>query len=155
MSLQSQHLRVNTPFVATEVIDGEAVLIHFDTGSYYSTDKTGAEILALLETLTPPEVIGTLSARHPAERAEVEAAVSQFVQRLEEEALFVADSSGKGTGQAAAPNMETVATHARFEAPVLHKYSDLEDLLRLDPIHDVDKQGWPAVKPGMRIERDS
>lgn len=30
-----------------------------------------------------------------------------------------------------------------FEEPIFHKYTDMEDLLLLDPIHDVDETGWP------------
>ena len=33
-----------------------------------------------------------------------------------------------------------------FAPPRLEKYSDLEDLLVLDPIHDVDEAGWPIAK---------
>ncbi len=32
-----------------------------------------------------------------------------------------------------------------FEAPVLESYSDMQDLLLLDPIHDVDDAGWPVA----------
>jgi hypothetical protein len=30
-----------------------------------------------------------------------------------------------------------------FTPPLLHKYSDMQELLLLDPIHDVDEAGWP------------
>jgi len=29
----------------------------------------------------------------------------------------------------------------------LQKYTDMEELLQLDPIHEVDKFGWPSAKP--------
>jgi hypothetical protein len=29
----------------------------------------------------------------------------------------------------------------------LHKYTDMEELLLLDPIHDVDETGWPNKSP--------
>ena len=32
-----------------------------------------------------------------------------------------------------------------FEEPKLEKYSDMEDLLLLDPIHDVEDEGWPKA----------
>ena len=32
-----------------------------------------------------------------------------------------------------------------YTAPKLATYSDLQDLLLLDPIHDVDETGWPAA----------
>jgi hypothetical protein len=27
------------------------------------------------------------------------------------------------------------------------KYTDMQSLLLLDPVHDVDSQGWPILKP--------
>jgi hypothetical protein len=33
-----------------------------------------------------------------------------------------------------------------FEMPKLSKYTDMEDLLALDPIHEVDEMGWPNAK---------
>jgi hypothetical protein len=33
--------------------------------------------------------------------------------------------------------------------PVLNKYTDMQDLLLLDPIHEVDERGWPnSVEAG-------
>jgi len=35
-----------------------------------------------------------------------------------------------------------------FAPPVLEVYTDMQDLLLLDPIHDVDETvGWPSPKP--------
>ena len=34
-----------------------------------------------------------------------------------------------------------------FNAPALQKYSDMQELLLLDPIHDVDEAGWPKPNP--------
>jgi hypothetical protein len=33
-----------------------------------------------------------------------------------------------------------------FVAPCLHKYTDMQELLLIDPIHDVDDYGWPIIK---------
>jgi hypothetical protein len=30
--------------------------------------------------------------------------------------------------------------------PVLERYTDMQELLFLDPIHDVDESGWPHRK---------
>jgi len=37
-------------------------------------------------------------------------------------------------------------TRQPFSAPVLNAYTDMEELLLLDPIHDVDQAGWPMPK---------
>ncbi len=33
-----------------------------------------------------------------------------------------------------------------FCLPIIEKYTDLEELLLLDPIHEVDESGWPKQK---------
>jgi hypothetical protein len=35
---------------------------------------------------------------------------------------------------------------AAFQPPTLRKYTDMQDLLLIDPIHEVDDLGWPGVK---------
>ena len=43
--------------------------------------------------------------------------------------------------------MSPAAELPNFERPKLGKYTDMQDLLLADPIHEVDEQGWP-VQPG-------
>ena len=47
--------------------------------------------------------------------------------------------------QGAAPKTERPAPSKKkaFAKPKLSKFGDMQDLLLLDPIHDVDQQGWP------------
>jgi len=35
---------------------------------------------------------------------------------------------------------------APFVLPVLERYTDMQELLLIDPIHDVDETGWPRRK---------
>jgi hypothetical protein len=48
----------------------------------------------------------------------------------------------------AAPDDPAPAERATFIAPVLAVYTDMQDLLLLDPIHDVDEIGWPTRRDG-------
>ena len=34
-----------------------------------------------------------------------------------------------------------------FVPPMLARFNNMSDLLLLDPIHDVDEQGWPRERP--------
>jgi hypothetical protein len=36
--------------------------------------------------------------------------------------------------------------HAPYKAPALAVHEDMQDLITLDPIHDVDQVGWPTRK---------
>jgi hypothetical protein len=51
-------------------------------------------------------------------------------------------------GAPAASPLELPASEMReFQPPVLESYSDMQDILLLDPIHEVDdKAGWPNPK---------
>lgn len=40
---------LNQPFVVSELIDGEAVIMNLNSGNYYSTRHTGALVWAWLE----------------------------------------------------------------------------------------------------------
>ena len=33
-----------------------------------------------------------------------------------------------------------------FTTPTLEIFSDMQDILLLDPVHDVDERGWPINK---------
>jgi len=44
------------------------------------------------------------------------------------------------------PVAEDRADNARFQPPTLNKYTDMRDMLLLDPIHDVGESGWPVPK---------
>ena len=135
----SLSVRINTPDTACQVIDGEAVLIRFDTGQYYSSLGTGGEIIQLLEAgYSVPQIVHALTSPE-AVCDDVAGAVQAFVAELVQEGLFVAANDGRtASSGASAPT-----TGTPFETPVLHKYTELEDLLKLDPIHDVDPAGWP------------
>ncbi len=79
--------------------------------------------------------------RYDAPRPVVEPAVTRFVERLLEEALLVA---ANGDGPAAAAPARAERRRARLvREPRLDKYTDMQELLLLDPIHEVDERGWP------------
>jgi hypothetical protein len=140
--------RINTPQVAGEVIDGEGVLIHFESGCYYSTDKLGAAILELVARQAPVrQIADSLTAAYAAEPGRIESALQRFLGELQQEQLIVPVAAPAGANGAAAGPPPAAGPKLPFEAPSLHKYNDLQDLLLLDPIHETDGAGWPVAKP--------
>jgi hypothetical protein len=143
--------KVDRRRVVHEIIDDEAILIRLDTGFYYSLDGTGSEIWeALVAGCTPDGITELLRMRYAAPPDEIEAAVAALVEELRaEELLDVAlDASANGAvvgtlGDSGDP------THprAKFEAPVLHRYTDMADFMLVDPIHEVEESGWPNRTP--------
>lgn len=142
--IEASSFRVNMPDVVHEVIDGEAVIVNLSNGVYYSVDRSGADVWALIETRMPvPVIVETLAARYTGSREDIATGVAQFLAQLREERLIVPDEEGAEAGASlGAPGAAPDGYRPRFEIPVLQRYTDMEDLLLLDPIHDVDDQGW-------------
>ena len=147
----SKRFRINTPKVIHETIDGEAVIINLDTGCYYSLDQGGADIWCHIEkSASVGEIAEDLIRRHNSKPAEIENAVLRFITELQNENLIVANSAQK-VEQSGGPDpsvgRNSVSERPHFQAPTLQKYTDMQELLLLDPIHEVDETGWPS-KPG-------
>ena len=143
------HFRVNSPNVIHEIIDGEAVLVNLETGSYYSIDSVGATIWDYVgKGLSSNQIIEAVATQYEGEEADIAAGIQRLFDDLQAERLIIADEAASDNGHTFTMS-ETADEQSKlpFEAPVLHKYTDMEDLLLLDPIHDVDESGWPNTNP--------
>jgi len=144
--LGSAKWRANEPHVVHELLDGEVVLINMDTGSYYSLQGVGADAWTLIETgaATTDEIIGEISGRYDGNHLEVDQAVVHLIEELRQEGLIVADGTGAVKPVASPVRLsEKGGAKRKFAAPTLQKYTDMQELLLLDPIHEVDDTGWP------------
>ena len=138
------HFRVNAPNVIHETIDGEAVIVNLQTGSYYSIDKVGASVWSHLEKgLSVAGIVDAIDGEYSGKRGDIDAGVRALFTQLEQEGLVVPAQTSTATEAAAVAVAANGHERPRFERPVLHKYTDMEDLLLLDPIHDVGEKGWP------------
>jgi hypothetical protein len=113
---------VNSQKAISETIDGETIIINLDTGCYYSMNLHGT---ALWNALISGKAIST-------ENPQVES----FLALLLEDGLIIE------IAQTDSP----VADEKEFTEPKLDKYTDMQEMLLADPIHDVDTAGWPNLK---------
>ena len=144
--MQSQQFRVNEPDVINQVIDGEAVVLHLGTGRYFSARGCGADVWSWLSASVPVSaVVEALASSYDASPETIAVAVDEFVAYLLREGLVVGISDDQ-LGAAPSPTIST--PKPSFEAPVMEAFGDLEDLLLLDPVHEVSaEKGWPHVAP--------
>jgi hypothetical protein len=146
--MNNQRFRVNTPTVTHETIDGEAVIINLDSGNYYSLVEAGSFIWGLIEKgASASEVQNVLLQTYQGDAADVDRGVQELLAQLQQEDLIVPVDGTATEG----PDQVTPSTNGHekpaFNPPMLHKYSDMQELLLLDPIHDVDDAGWPKPNP--------
>jgi coenzyme PQQ synthesis protein D (PqqD) len=140
--------RIEAASVVSDVIDGEAVMLHRGSGDYFSTDGVGSLIWQWIEEgRSRGRMLGDLEARFAADPAVIAAALDSFIVDLLSHQL-VREASATvepEEARAAAGPVERVP----FCPPVLNIYSDIRNLLLLDPIHDVaEESGWPVPKQG-------
>ena len=146
------HCRINTPQVTSQIIDGEAIIINLESGNYYNLNSTGTDIWDGLEKgMSVCHIAEAVAQRYGGDQTDIENSVSQLITELEEEELIVIDGreeAARNPNIATSPSASSKPVGQKFEAPVLQKYTDMQDLLLLDPIHEVDELGWPRAKDG-------
>lgn len=148
--MNSQEIfRINSPDVIYENVDNEVLIIEFNTGNYYSLDSTGAEIWELLAAGIPVgDIIKALENKYKDGDGDINKAITALIDELQQENLI---SPGKEMQSADDRQIQSILktienTGLDFVTPSLQKYSDMQELLLLDPIHEVDETGWPAPK---------
>lgn len=132
---------INAPGVMHQHIDDEILVVHLERGHYFSLRGPAAVIWSGFEHgLTAAQVQASLEQRFEATAAELEEALREFADELVANALIVGRTDGDDV-------TAEVWQGARelFAKPVLTRYWDIEELLKLDPIHEVDADGWPQV----------
>lgn len=140
---------VSKPQIVREQFDEEVVIVDLDTGSYYSLSGAGGEVWNAVENgANESQIVERLAAAYDGEQAEIADCVTRLLQELQREEL-IAERPAAENNQAAAPTETESETGTRlaWEAPILQKFTDMQALLLLDPIHEVDSAGWPMPKP--------
>jgi hypothetical protein len=143
--------KIKSPNIIHETIDGETVIVNLDSGNYYSLDKVGTNVWSSIEKESSlQQIIEAIFLHYEADGEEIKKAISQLLTALHEEDLVVTFESDKfesDTVPAVRDRTDSGEKRLSFEVPFLHKYDDMQELLLLDPIHEVDETGWPNMKP--------
>lgn len=125
--------------MTAEIIDGEVMVVDFHEGHYYNLLGSSALAWALIAAgYDAASISAVLEERYG--RSDLLEGVEGFVARLEAENL-IRPSSAMHTG-----DVDLAAFSNAFTGLSVEKFSDMQELLLLDPIHDVDASGWPRAK---------
>jgi hypothetical protein len=145
--LSETPMRINTPKVIYEIFDDEALLINLVNGNYYSLDSVGADILRLLEQgATLASLVECMLQRYEGSRTAIEGGVQELLTQLEQEGLVTPQDEPRPQtplDRAAGIGPSQQPIKPQFSVPELLAYTDMQDLIVLDPIHEVDESGWP------------
>jgi hypothetical protein len=140
---------VNKPQVVYEPFDNEVVIMNLGSGNYYSTDKVGAEIWqSIVQGIALDDINDSIARRYDRTGAEIAREVNRFSDELQQENLIIPTQGDEIKVPGSATPHWNGNEKLEFEPPALHKYTDMKDMLLLDPIHEVDESGWPHAQVG-------
>lgn len=130
--------RIPQSEVSAEVFDQEVLAINLASGHYHSFREAGVDLWNLV---TGGHSIDTaaaaLAAATGAPLPTVLADARAFVDAAIAHGLLVAIETPD------APVTNVPLRTAPYVSPVLEHYSDMQELLLIDPVHEVDVSGWP------------
>lgn len=136
------YFSIKRPDVVHETIEGETVIVNLENGVYYSLRNSGVDVWNLIETGANFEELASMMInRYDGAPEEIKKAVNELLITLQKEGLVQVSSSKRSVSQA--PQILQGGGKQKYEPPLLEKYSDMQELLLLDPIHEVDEEGWP------------
>lgn len=132
-----------SPNIGARSFGDEVVVANFVTGVYYSLFGSAAQIWDGLMAGQPLDrVAREVAAVAGIDAAEFAPAAEKLVADLLAEKLIEEGAPADTLAWVPAPPEEP-----GYGLPVLERFTDMQDLLLLDPVHDVEEMGWPHAAP--------
>ena len=129
---------VCNPLIVFEEFDNEIILIDIEKGFYFTIGGLGVDLWKLFSSpYSPNHVFMLLTNANVAIDQET---FFSFIDQLEENNLLIASCEESNLSSNIKPYL-----FSSVIPPTLSMYSDLAELIAIDPVHEVDKSlGWPV-----------
>jgi hypothetical protein len=139
-------VRINAPNVVSEKFEREVVVVNLESGCYFSLLGSAPTIWQQLEAgaMCIKDLLEAVIQAYDCTGMDASALMTNFLKELLDQALIV---PAEPTERFIDASKATPNDMAPFEPPILEVFTDLQDILLLDPIHDVDDAGWPVAAP--------
>jgi len=139
---QELNYQINIGGISFERLDGEVVIISFETGKYFNSNNTAADIFFLIEHgIARESWLKILSSHFTTYDDEGSGIDELLTMAFEEKLLLLADEV-----ETKLIDLPSDCVRKGWEPPTLLVFDDLADLLLIDPIHDTSTSGWPTQK---------
>jgi Coenzyme PQQ synthesis protein D (PqqD) len=139
---------VNDPQVISETVGGETIIVNLASGHYFNLQGTAVDVWeGVLRGESTESIAAALAARYAAVNGEIEEAVGALLTEFTVADLITPeeDDSQAPVGPVAPPAGRELPP---FERPSFTTYTDMQDIILLDPVHEVDARGWPHAAAG-------
>jgi hypothetical protein len=121
--------------VVSEVFDQEVVVINLTSGVYYNLSGSAPAFWAALQQpVSSSDLDRVVADRFDADRETVRSAGMALLDELRAEGLVVELPPGTPVPQREPPVEQASGV---FVEPVIERFDDLQELIKLDPVHDI------------------
>jgi len=129
--------------VSYDRLQDEVIIINVGSGAYYSGSGPAADLWTLLtEGASPEEATRLLAAVYDAPEETIGRDIETCIAFLVERGLLQTDNASAPKIGLALPDIARTA----WRAPQFDENTDMWELIKLDPIHEVEEAGWPIRK---------
>ena len=135
------HYQLRDTGITFDIFDGEVIALNLQEGKYYNMEGTAAFIwTSIARGVAAPIVLEQLTSLVPNESEKISTELLAFLTQLEQEGLIVATAEPLTA-------VETLSAPAAYSTPLLAVFTDMQEVIQLDPVHDVSDKGWPKEQP--------
>jgi hypothetical protein len=136
---------VDKSCVTHDRLGDEVIIINVGTGSYYSGSGPAADIWSLfVQGTSLAEATSKLASEYSCDEHDILRDVDRCVGYLLDRGLLrQSDHTAPAQADLALPQ----SVRTGWNVPDFDEYTDMWDLIKLDPIHEADDVGWPIAKP--------
>ena len=139
---------MNGPQVISETVGGETIIVNLASGHYFNLQGTAVDVWeGVAQEESTEQIVARLAGRYSAGEGEIEEAVDGLLAELQGAELVV--PAGDGDIAPVTVKAQHNGTELPpFIPPTVARYTDMQDIILLDPVHEVDAQGWPHAPAG-------
>lgn len=135
--------RIRQSKIIYEILQTEVILVDFQTGDYYNLVRAAKQIWQCIEQhMSLDQIAQCLSRHYQMNEHAVLLDVQKFMAELLENNLIELNNS-VADEKIPENTLQLQTDDLTYVPPKLQKYSDVQDLLLIDPIHAVSDVGWP------------
>ena len=138
--------RIDEPNVISETMGDETIIVNLSSGHYFSLQGANVDVWNCLDRGCDASAVPSyLEQAYDVGDADVGASVAALVEQLQQEGLVVPRTDD--VDPAELPDPPAGEERPPFAMPPLSKFTDMQDIILLDPVHEVDARGWPHNAP--------
>ncbi|MFL5960984.1 MAG: PqqD family protein [Gaiellaceae bacterium] len=132
----------------SETVGGETIIVNLATGHYFNLQGTAVDVWdGIARGDSRDAIVAFLAASYAAAGGEIEEAVGSLLDDLTAAELVTLEAEN-GAAPVAIERPPGGQQLPPFTPPTFTTFTDMQDIILLDPVHEVDARGWPHAPTG-------